>query len=221
MGVEHQRHESHRLRLVRGERDDDAAEPDRLLGEIAPARIVRERFRPAVRKSGVNRLERDPEPLGQILALRDLERHAGEADLRLGAGEPLAHRRGRDQESGSDRRRVEAENRLQHQRRADRLLDRRMSAGEHQRETAVGDRRPRPPPPPSGRRRSAPAHRRPRRRCGAGGRRRSGAAAPSSPASPPGLEGTPLHGPDGERGAEGVGERVLGAGHVARAGAAR
>ena len=138
MGVEHQRQQAHRLRLVRNERDDDAAEPDRLLGEIAPARIVGERFRPAVRKSGVNRLQRNPEPLGQVLALGDLERHAGQANFRLGAGEALAHRRRRHQEGRSDRRRVEAEDRLQHQRRANGLLDRRMGAGEHQREPPVG-----------------------------------------------------------------------------------
>ena len=139
MGVEHQRHEAHRLRLVGGESNDNAAKPDRFLGEIAPARVVGERFRPAMRKSGVDRLKRDPKPLRQILALGDLERHSSEADFRLGAGQPLAHGRGRDQEGRRDRRRVEAKDRLQHQRRTDGFLNRRMCAGEHQSETAVRD----------------------------------------------------------------------------------
>ena len=215
MGVEHQRQQPHRLGLVRDEGDDDAAEPDRLLGEIAPARIVGERFRPAMRKGGVDRLERHAEPLGQILSLGNLERHAGEADLRLRAREALAHRRGRNQKGRSDRRRVQAEDRLQHQRRANGLLDRRMGASEHEREAPIGDpfvrvggllqfgvdqlerfRRPIGGAPPARGVDQAP----PRR-----------LRQPSFR-----VQGNALARPDGERGGEGVGERVLRSRHVAR-----
>ena len=139
MRVEHQRQQAHRLGLVRNEGDDDAAEPDRLLGEVAPTRIVGERFRPAMRKGGVDRLERHAEPFGQILPLGNLERHAREANFRLRAREALAHCRRRNQKGRSNRRRVQPQDRLQHQRRAYGLLDRRMGASEHEREAPIGN----------------------------------------------------------------------------------
>jgi hypothetical protein len=141
VGVEHQRQEPLRLRFLRRQFDDDAPEPDRFFSQIASARIVGEGFRPTVRERGVDRLQRSIETTGQILALRDPERHAGEPDFRLGAGKALAHRGGRDEESRCDGGCVETQNRLQHQRRTDGLLNRRMCAGEHQREAPVGDRR--------------------------------------------------------------------------------
>ena len=70
---------------------------------------------------------------------RDAERDAGLPDLVLGADEPLAHGRRRDEERRGDRLRIQPQHHLQHQRRADADLDGRMRAGEHQRETMVGN----------------------------------------------------------------------------------
>ena len=53
--------------------------------------------------------------------------------------EPLAHGGGRDQEGRRDGGGVEAQDGLQDQRRADAGVDRRMRAGEHQREALVRD----------------------------------------------------------------------------------
>ena len=61
------------------------------------------------------------------------------ADLALGAHQALAHRGRRDQEGRRDRGGVEAEHGLQDQRRANAGVDRRMRAGEHQREALVGN----------------------------------------------------------------------------------
>ena len=215
MGVEHQRQQPHRLGLVRNEGDDDAAEPDRLLGEVAPARIVGERFRPAMRKSGVDRLQRHAEPLGQILPLGNLERHAGEADLRLRAREALAHRRRRNQKGRSDRRRVQAQDRLQHQRRAYGLLDCRMGASEHEREAPIGD----PVPRVGGLLQfGVDQLERFRRLIGSAPPARSVDEAPPRRLREPPfrVRGRPLVRPDGKRRSEGVGERVFGSRHVAR-----
>ena len=104
-----------------------------------PRGSSRECFRPSVRKGGVDRLQRHAEPLGQILPLGNSERHAREANFRLRAREALAHCRWRNQKGRGNRRRVQTKDRLQHQRRAYRLLDRRMGASEHEREAPVGN----------------------------------------------------------------------------------
>jgi len=54
------------------------------------------------------------ELLGRVLGVGNFEGHAGEADLRFGASEPLAHRGRRDAEGVGDCGRVEAEDRLRH-----------------------------------------------------------------------------------------------------------
>ncbi len=61
------------------------------------------------------------------------------ADLGLRAHQALAHGGRCHQKRRADRRRVETQHALQDERRADRRLDRRMRAGEHQGEAAVGD----------------------------------------------------------------------------------
>ena len=86
MGVKHECEQPLGLWLCGREFGRHAAEPDRLLSEIAAVRVVREGLRPAVGEGGVYRLQHRAEPLGQVLALGDPERNAGKPDLRLGAG---------------------------------------------------------------------------------------------------------------------------------------
>ena len=168
-----------------------------------------------MRKSGVDRLQRHAEPLGQILPLGNLERHAGEADLRLRPREALAHCRGRNQEGRSDRRRVQPQDRLQHQRRPDGLLDCRMGASEHQREAPIGD----PVPRVGGLFQfGVDQLERFRRLIGSAPPARGVDEAPPRRLREPPfrVRGRALVRPDGKRGSEGVGERVFGSRHVAR-----
>jgi len=96
----------------------------------APCRQMEQSFENAPIASAINR---------QFVAVRYPERNTGAADLVLCAHETLAHRCRRDEERGCDRRRVEPEHDLQDQRRADRGVDGRMRAREHQRETMIGN----------------------------------------------------------------------------------
>ena len=139
--MQHQRQQAERFRLVRQQRGDQPAEPDRFLGEIAAAGLGAGGIGPAFGEGGVDGLEHGVEPLAQIGALGHAERNAGLADLVLGAHQPLAHRGRRDQEGRGDGGGVEAEDGLQDQRRADAGVDRRMGAGEHQRQAVVGNGR--------------------------------------------------------------------------------
>ena len=88
------------------------------------------------RRRGV---EHGIEALGQLLLFGDAEGDAGVPDAGLGADEPLAHRRGRDEEGGRDVDGRHAKDGLQDQRGAHAALDGGMGAGEHQREAAVRD----------------------------------------------------------------------------------
>ena len=102
-------------------------------------RLSRARVEPVDRVGAVDRLEHGAQPRRHVGAGRDGERDAGIADPPLRPDEPLRHRRRLDGERAGDLRRVEAEHRLQHQRRADAGIDRRVRAGEQQLEPLVGD----------------------------------------------------------------------------------
>jgi hypothetical protein len=139
----------------------------------------------------------------------------GGLDLRPGAGQPLAERAGRDQEGAGHAARVEAENNLQHQWRAQARVDRGVGADEHQVEGAVGGGA-RPGVRPLGVEQGEMG-------CGEGGD--AGAAGGVGGAVPgrgdqPGLGavGDAAAGPDLEGAEQGVGERVGRGGEIAGAG---
>ena len=67
-----------------------------------------------------------------VIKIEAPEGDAGLPNPCFRAHQPLAHRHRSDEERRTDRRGVEAENRLQDQRRADRGIDRGMCAGEDQ-----------------------------------------------------------------------------------------
>ena len=195
LGVEHQREQAERLGLVRQQRDDAAGRarspPRRGCGGGPRCRRGRTSPRRRRRRSPSSTASRRS---GSSPRSGTRNGNAGLPDLALGAHQPLAHRRGRDQEGRGDRRGIEAEHGLQDQRRADAGLDRRMGAGEHQR---AGGRRACP-------RRAVAAASAPRRSAADVGRRSPPRCAPpgrvdrlrratvSSQAS--GLSGTPCAG---------------------------
>jgi hypothetical protein len=117
--VEHQREEPQRLGLLGQERGDEAAEPDRLLGEVSTPGLGAVWIGPTFGVGRVDGFEHRIEPRRELRALRHAKGDSGLLDLALRAHEPLRHRGGRDQKGRADRRRVEAERRLQDQRRAD------------------------------------------------------------------------------------------------------
>ncbi len=139
LGVQRQREQSQRLGLLRQQRCDQAREPDPLLRQAAAARLRAGRIGPALRVDGVDRLQHGIKSRGELVALRHAERNPGLPDPVLRAHQALAHGRWGDQERRGDRRGVEAEHRLQHQRRAHAGVDRRMRAGEHQPQALVGN----------------------------------------------------------------------------------
>ena len=212
VGVEHQRDEPGGLGLGGREPGGDAAEPDRLFREIAAARVLAEGLQPTVREGGIDRLQHRADPLRPQLRRGLAKRHAGLTDARLGARQPLTHGGGRDEKRRGDRRGVEPEDRLQHQRRPDGRLDRGMRAGEHQRKPPVGERaladlrefigNQRERALGLGRRLSPP--------------RRVGETAARGDDQPTlGVGGSAVARPGFERGGEGVAERVLRRRHVA------
>ena len=136
-----QREQAEGLGFVRQHRDKRAGEPDRFAGEIGragrAAGIV-----PAGAVRGIDGIEHRLQALAQLVCFRHAEGDAGVADLGLGANKPLAHRRRRNEEGGSDPRGIEAENGLQHQWRVGCAVDGRMRADEEQLQPFVGKHRP-------------------------------------------------------------------------------
>ena len=84
--------------------------------------------------------ERRREPVGQHRVGRHAERDPGRADLALRPHEPLRHRRLRDEEGRGDLRCREAADLAQRERDLHVERERRVAAGEDEREPLVGDR---------------------------------------------------------------------------------
>ena len=130
---EHQRRQAERLRLVRHQHGEELAEPHRLVAELVANRRAVARV-----EDEVERRERRGGPFGEEVVGRHAKRDPGGADLALGAHEPLGHRRLGNEERAGHLRRGQPADRLQGQRhlRVDR--ERRVAAGEDQREPLVG-----------------------------------------------------------------------------------
>ena len=214
MRVQHQRQQAERLALIGQQRGEQPPQPDRLVGQVAPPCIGAFGIGPALGIGGIDRIEHRIEPLAQLSALGDVEGNAGFADLHLGARQALAHRRRRHEKGRRNGRRIEAEHDLQHQRRAHTALDAGVRAGEQQAEAPIGDRA------------AVVVHREvgePLQLFGDGivlppPARRIDEAPPRHREQPCiRVERHAALRPFGERGGEGVGQRILRAGHVARA----
>lgn len=212
--VQHQGQQAHRLGLVRHQLDQQTAELHRLLRE--PAAAGQTVGLPAMAVSRIDRLQHRAQARRPLGRTRDLERNAGVADLLLGAAQALADRRRPGEIGRRDARRVEAEHDLQHQRRPHRRIERRMGADEQQFQTLVGklvrqlvgfrrlavgdeDRLGEPPHAALARGVDQPAPR---------GRQQPGFR----------LLRHAFFGPGLQRGAQRIGQRILGAGEVLRVG---
>jgi hypothetical protein len=213
--VQHQRQEAERLGLLGQQRGQQPAQPNAFIGERPARRFAACRIRPALGKCRIDGIEHGCQPRRELAALGHGQGNAGFGNLALGAHQALAHGRGRGQEGRGDGGGVEAEHRLQHQWRADVRGDGRVGAGEHQRQAVVGDvvhrRRGihllrQQPHVRAGSRRTAPSP------------RHVGELA-TGDGQQPGLGGlgNAARRPDGEGRGKGIGQRVLGLDHVARA----
>ncbi len=137
---EHQRQQPERLRLVRHQDGEQLGEPDRLLAEVCAQVPLATARRVALVEDEVEDGQHGAEPLGEEVVGRDAKRDPGRPDLPLGAHEALGHRRLRDQERVRDLRRRQAYDLAQGQRHPRVRGERRMTAGEDEREPVVGDR---------------------------------------------------------------------------------
>ena len=137
--VEHQRQQPACFGLARQQCGDQPCQPDRLLRQALAPHVGAGRVLPAAAISGVDRVQHRLEPPWQLAGLGDGKRDPGIADLGLGADQPLAHGRRRDQKGRGDPGGVEPQHGLQHQRRPRRRVDRGMGADEQELEPLVGE----------------------------------------------------------------------------------
>jgi hypothetical protein len=219
MAVQHQRQQAQGLGLIRQQAGQQAAQPQGLVGQVAALGVGAGGVGPAFGIAGVDGVEHRAQARRQVGQRRHRKRDAGLADARLGPHQALAHGGRRHQKGRADGRRVQAQQRLQHQRRAQRRVDGRVGAGEHQRQPAVGDLvalaghvggRLRPLAQQLQR-----VGRRRVRLAGAGGVDQPVARGGQQPGL--GVGRHALGRPGGQGGGEGIGQRVFGRRHVARA----
>jgi hypothetical protein len=117
--MEHQRQQADRLGLVRQQRGHQPAEPNSFFGEIAAANLGTGGIGPTFGEGGIDRREHRIETVAELGTLGHAKRDGGLPDLGLGAHQPLAHGRRRDQERRGDGGGVETEHGLQDQRGTD------------------------------------------------------------------------------------------------------
>ncbi len=135
---EHEREQTRRLRLVRHQPAQHAAEADRLVAELGADERSRGRG-VALVEHEVQDGQDAREPVGQELARRDAVRDPGRADLPLRADDPLGHRGLGDEEGVRDLAGRQAPQRLQRERHAGVHRQRRVAAGEDQPKPVVRD----------------------------------------------------------------------------------
>ena len=134
-GQEHQRQQPPCLRRIRQLCHQQPGQEHRLGHQSKPPPIG-----PILPPGGIRRIDRfqhRPQPLRHHVGLGQLEADAGRPDLRLGAGQALAHGGRVDQEGGGDPGRIQPQHALQHQGRMHRRIDRRMRTNEQQRQPLV------------------------------------------------------------------------------------
>ncbi len=137
LAVKHEREQPAHLGLLRQAGAQHAREPDRLVGEPPGPRIDAGRVLPRVAVGAVDRVEHGFQPLRQLARLGHLEGDAGLANLGLRAHQALSHGRRRNEKRLADLGRIEAEHRLQHERRVHVGVDRRVRAHEEHLQSLV------------------------------------------------------------------------------------
>ena len=196
-----------------------ANQPDGFLRQADAPRIGSGDVVPAAAVCRVDRVEHGVEPRRQLAAIGNLERDAGVANSGFRAAQALPHRRRRRQKRAGDRRRVEAEHDLQHQRRVHAAIESGCAQTNSSFSRSSGNA-------PLVHRRSvqrvcsirsagpSAPHRRARDR---GAPDRSAAAAPSSTATPRACVGTPSRGQVRSAVTNASLERIFRRGNIARA----
>lgn len=137
LAMQHQGQQPLGLGGVGQQGDHEPGEPHRFLGQADMAGFGGEGLIPAGAVGGVDGTQHAIEPRRQVGGGGQGEADAGIADLGLGAHKALAHGGGRHQEAGGDARGIQAQHGLQHQRRLDGRVDRRVGADKQQVQPAV------------------------------------------------------------------------------------
>jgi hypothetical protein len=121
------------LCLVEHEDGEQAAEPNRLVGQVAAVAV-------ALVEDQVDDREHGGQALGEQVVGRDAERDPRRPDLRLRARQPALHRLARHEEGVGDLRGLQAAQGRQGQRHLRVERERGMAAGEDELQALVGDR---------------------------------------------------------------------------------
>ena len=137
---EHQRQQPPNLGLVGHQLAQQPREPDRLAAQLGPHQPLALGRRVALVEDQIQHAENAAQPVGQLLVVGHPVRDPRVGDLALGADDPLAHRRLRDQERARDLAGREPAERAQRQRHPRRQIERRMAAGEDQPQAVIDDR---------------------------------------------------------------------------------
>jgi hypothetical protein len=137
---QHQRHQPGRLGLAGHQREHDLGQPDRLGGEVVAREVLARRRGVALVEHEVEDGEHGGQAVGQRVGAGHPDRDARRADLALGAHEPLGDRRLGHEQAACDLGHREAAHQAQRQRHLRVERQRRVTAGEHQREALVRQR---------------------------------------------------------------------------------
>ena len=140
LGVPQQRGEAVGLGVGGEELAEQVDEPKGFGHQADPPVAVGGEVVPSGSVGGVDGVGDRCRSSGKILRSGHPERNAGHLDLPLGPDELLAECGGGHQEGGGDARRVEAEDRLQHEGRVQQRWERRVRTGEEELEALVRDR---------------------------------------------------------------------------------
>ncbi len=131
----------HRLqhRSLRQQVQGHTGEPDALAGQVGPDRVGTAAGGVAGGEGEVGDGGHHADPLGQLRRVRDGQRHPGDHELALGAGQPSRHRRRAGQEQPGDVRRADPEDETQAQRAGALGRQGRVGAQQQQPEPLVGE----------------------------------------------------------------------------------
>ena len=137
---QHQRQQALDLAAARHQRIEQARQPDRFARQIRPHQILARGRDIAFGEDEIDHREHAAQPRRQRVALRHLIGNAGEADLLLGAQQPLRHRILAREKRARDLRGGQPADGAQRQRDLDLRGKGRMAAGEDQPQHVVVER---------------------------------------------------------------------------------
>ena len=137
---QHQRQQARHLGLVRHQRRQDAAEPDRLVAQLAAHERVGAGREIALVEDQVESRQHRAQPIRQVIAARDLVGDPSVADLALGAHDALLHGRLAGEKRACHLGSGEPPEQAQGEGHLGLARERRVAAGEEQAQAIVGYR---------------------------------------------------------------------------------